>query len=85
MKAITVINNKRKCQNKSSMSNEISLKSYLAIQVCIFFLFVKYKMELSLKVIMFIVNFVIYRIYIKNKIFLHYWYIRYALVYMAMK
>ncbi|EFN64021.1 DNA replication licensing factor MCM8 [Camponotus floridanus] len=32
MKAITVINNKRKCQNKSSMNNEISLKNYLAIQ-----------------------------------------------------
>lgn len=32
MKAITVINNKRKCQNQSSMSNEISLKDHLAIQ-----------------------------------------------------
>ncbi|XP_029163345.1 DNA helicase MCM8-like [Nylanderia fulva] len=32
MKAITIINNKRKCQNKSSMSNEISLKDYLTIQ-----------------------------------------------------
>ncbi|XP_050448196.1 DNA helicase MCM8-like isoform X2 [Cataglyphis hispanica] len=32
MKAITVINNKRKYENKSSMSNEIFLKNYLAIQ-----------------------------------------------------
>ncbi|KAM0736922.1 DNA helicase MCM8 [Formica fusca] len=32
MKAITIINNKRKCENKSSMSNEMSLKNYLAIQ-----------------------------------------------------
>lgn len=36
MKAITIINNKRKCENKSSMSNEMSLKNYLAIQVYIF-------------------------------------------------
>ncbi|XP_026829901.1 DNA helicase MCM8 isoform X2 [Ooceraea biroi] len=32
MKAITVVNNKHRCQNKNSMNNEISLKSYLAIQ-----------------------------------------------------
>ncbi|XP_011871986.1 PREDICTED: DNA helicase MCM8 [Vollenhovia emeryi] len=32
MKAITVINNKHRYQNKSSMSTEISLKNYLAIQ-----------------------------------------------------
>lgn len=33
MKAITVINNKHRYQNRSSMSNEISIKNYLAIQV----------------------------------------------------
>ncbi|KAG5347331.1 MCM8 helicase, partial [Acromyrmex charruanus] len=32
MKAITVVNNKHRYQNKSSMSTEISLKNYLAIQ-----------------------------------------------------
>ncbi|XP_036143630.1 DNA helicase MCM8 isoform X2 [Monomorium pharaonis] len=32
MKAITVINNKHRYQNKSSMNTEISLKNYLAIQ-----------------------------------------------------
>ncbi|XP_039311939.1 DNA helicase MCM8 isoform X5 [Solenopsis invicta] len=32
MKAITVINNKHRYQNKSSMSTDISLKNYLAIQ-----------------------------------------------------
>lgn len=33
MKAITVINNKHRYQNRNSMNNEISLKNYLAIQV----------------------------------------------------
>jgi len=33
MKAITVINNKHRYQNKSTMNTEVSLKNYLAIQV----------------------------------------------------
>jgi len=45
MKAITVINNKHRYQNKSTMNTEISLKNYLAIQVN---LFVKCKLKLIL-------------------------------------
>ncbi|KAL6254885.1 hypothetical protein P5V15_014227 [Pogonomyrmex californicus] len=32
MKVLTIVNNKHRCQNRSSMSTEISLKNYLAIQ-----------------------------------------------------
>lgn len=59
MKAITIINNKHRYQNKSSMNTEISLKNYLVVQV---FFFIKYKMKLILqfyKIIIFALFFVI--------------------------